>query len=251
MIRDFINGKKKALAGEDKSVGIGGFKLFARVTESTTYKATVPTQVLEDGESAADDIILDPISINISGVVGDQHIELAELPEWVQAAQDAAGKISALLPSKTQSQLNKIKSIGTSVMDAVDTVDKYLDAGAAAYSLVSGADSPKSLREKFLDFIESVYFGKQLIDVDVAYRTHTSMAISSLEIRTDSKTKATEFEIMLTKVDIRSAEYVDISDFYKKPSAGSADTVAGKSDKGAQDPNAGQETSLLGAIIGR
>lgn len=251
MIRDFIEGKKKALSGEDNSVGIGGFKLFARVSEGVNYKATVPNQFLEDGSNAADDILLDPITIIIRGVVGDQHIELSEPPERVQALQDATGKISALLPNRTQSQINKIKSIGTTVMNAVDTVDKYLDAGAAAYDLVSGADTPKPLREKFIDFIEAVYFGKQLIDVDVEFRTHTNMAIVSLDLRTDNKTKETAFEIQLQKVQIASAEYTDIGDFYKKPAAGSADTVAGKTDEGAQNPKAGQEKSLLSAMLGR
>ena len=251
MIRDFINGKKKALSGEVESIGIGGFKLFARVSEAVTYKSTVPAQFLEDGSSVADDIIRDPITISISGTVGDQHIELVELPPLVQAAQDALGKISVLLPTRTQSQLNKIKSVGVGIMDAVDTVDKYIDAGKSAYNLVSGGETSKPLREKFLDFIEAVYFGNQLIDIDVAFRTHTSMAITSLEVRTDSKINQTNFELTLSKVETAAAEYTDISEFYKKPSGSAANTVADKSDKGAQDPNEGKNKSLLSAMIGR
>jgi len=251
MIRDFIEGKKKALAGEDKAVGIGGFKLFARVNEGVNYKATVPVQFLEDGSNAADDILLDPITITISGVVGDQHIELSELPEQIEAAQDTVGKITVLTPERTQSQLNKINSIGTSVANAVDTVDKYIDVGAEAYDMVSGAESSKPLREKFIDFVESVYFGKQLIDVDVEFRTHSDMAIVSLDLRTDNQTEETAFEVQFQKVPMASAEYTDISDFYKNPSSGSASTVAGSVDKGTQNPESGQEKSLLSAMFGQ
>lgn len=251
MIRDFINGKKKALSGEVEAVGIGGFNLFAKVNESTTYKATVPTQVLEDGTVVSDDIINDPITIIISGSVGDSHIELAELPEQLRQLQDLTGQISVLLPTRTQSQINKIRAINSSVTDAVSKIDRYIDIGKSAYNLVSGGNTAKSLREKFIDFVEAVYFGKQLIDIEVAYRTFSSMAITSLTVRTDAKAAQTDFEITLQHVETRAAAYTDISEFYRAPSGGFGSSTAGASDKGAQNPKDGKQKSVLSAVLGR
>jgi len=92
---------------------------------------------------------------------------------------------------------------------------------------------------------------KSLFDVDVEFRTHSDMAIVSLDLRTDNKTEETAFEVQFQKVPMASAEYTDISDFYKNPSSGSASTVAGSVDKGTQNPAAGQEKSLLSAMFGQ
>lgn len=251
MIRDIINGKKKALRGELESVGIGGFKLFAQVNESINYKSTVPTQILEDGSSVSDDIIRDPITVNIIGTVGDRHIEIESLPVAVLGVNDTINDISIMLPNRTQSQLNRIKSIGVSVMDAADKVDKYINIGKSAYSLVSGGETSKPLQEKFIDFIEAVYFGNQLIDVSTSNRTITNMAITNLEIRKNSGINQSDFEITLVKVETVGAIYTDISKFYKKPAGNFSNATAGEVQKGAQNPSTGVNKSLLSAILGR
>lgn len=246
MIKDFIDGKKKALSGEVEPIGIGGFNLFAKVNESTNYKAIIPTQVLEDGTTVSDDIINDPVTISITGSVGDSHIELADLPEQIRQAQDVLGEITTMLPVRTQAQMNKVKAIGASVNDAINKADRFIDLGKSAYNLVSGGSNSKSLREKFIDYIEAVYFGKQLIDVEVAYRTFTNMAIASLTIRTDASAAQTDFELIVQQVETSAAAYTDISSFYKAPAGNFAE---GLSDKGAQNPKDGKTKSLLSAML--
>lgn len=251
MIRDLIKGKRQALSNSPKSIGIGGFLLFARVSEGVSYKSTVPNYTLEDGSNAADDIIRDPLTVTINGIVADNYIALAETPKIVSDVKNLSGKIEVFLPNRTQAQLSQVKAIGVTVLDAVDKLDSYIDVATSAYNLVSGGDTSKGLRERFIDYIEAVYFSKQLIDVDVEYRTHTSMAITSLDLRADNKTDETAFEIAFQQVNIKQAIYVDISEFYKNPSPASKDGVAGKSDKGVQNAKGGKEKSLASALLGR
>lgn len=251
MIKQFLSGKKQALSGEVEAVGIAGFKLFARVNETTTYKSIVPTQVLEDGTVVSDDIINEPVTIIITGTVGDIHIDLAELPERPAAEQGGVGAITAMLPSRTQAQLNKVRAINNSVTDAMNKVSNFISVGKSAFNLTSGGNTAKPLREQFLDFIEAVYYGNQLIDVEVAYRTFSSMAITSLTVRTDAKSAQTDFEITLQHVETRAAAYTDISEFYRAPSGGFGSSTAGASDKGAQNPKDGKQKSVLSAVLGR
>ncbi|MCX0007971.1 hypothetical protein MP879_07185 [Escherichia coli] len=51
-------------SGKDtvKKVGIGGFSMFARVSDATEYPSQVPVDVLEDGSNASDDIINGPLT---------------------------------------------------------------------------------------------------------------------------------------------------------------------------------------------
>lgn len=254
MIRDYIKGRRQALAsGEDTEIGIGGFRFFARVSDNTNYTATVPTVTLEDGSKAADHIINDLLTMTISGEVSNEYIELTPVPEQLQALSTSVGQISAFLPNRTQSQINKIQNIGQSVMDAVDKVDRVINTARDGFNaLTGGGDAGKLLQEQFIDFIESVYYGKQLIAVDAAYRTHDRMAITSLAIARNNEDDTVRFEMSLQQVPITKLVEVDISEFYQEPAPGQTEsTTAGASDEGSQEADEGKTKSLASSLLGR
>jgi len=259
VIRDYINGRNRALqGGSDVEVGIGGFSLFARVTDSTDYTAQVPTQVLEDGSVATDHIINNPLTMTISGEVSDQHIRLAPPLPITIPSDSAVGQITALLPNRTQAQLNKIQTIGQSVMDAVDRADRLINIGRNAFGAFNPQVASKPLREQFIDFIEAVYYGKQLISIDAAYRTHEDMAITSLTVSRDNQFEVIRFEISVQKVESVELIYTDIQQFYQAPAPATQASVAGETNQGAQEKTSeaaeaeGTRTrSLASAILGR
>lgn len=259
MIREFIQGRIKSLTGGNSvsgEVGIGGFTLFARVSDAASYSAQVPTQVLEDGSVATDHIINDPLVFTISGDVSDTHIRLAPPLTFGIPSDSAAGQVVALLPARTQSQLGKIRSIGESVMDAVDRADRLINIGRNVFDTFNPPAPSKPLREQFVDFLESVYYGKQLITVDAAYRTHDNMAITSLTINRDNQAESIRFEVVVQKVDFVELIYTDIQQFYKAPAPAAQASVAGATEQGAQDKTAeaageSQTRSLASAIFGR
>ena len=259
MIREFIQGRIKSLTGGNSvsgEVGIGGFTLFARVSDAASYSAQVPTQMLEDGSVATDHIINDPLVFTISGDVSDTHIRLAPPLTFGIPSDSAAGRVVALLPARTQSQLGKIRSIGESVMDAVDRADRLINTGRNVFNTFNPPAPSKPLREQFVDFLESVYYGKQLITVDAAYRTHDNMAITSLTINRDNQAESIRFEVVVQKVDFVELIYTDIQQFYKAPAPAARASVAGAAEQGAQDKTteaAGESKtrSLASAILGR
>jgi hypothetical protein len=257
VIREFIQGRIQSLTGGNSvsgEVGIGGFTLFARVSDAASYTAQIPTQVLEDGSIAADHIINDPLTFTISGDVSDTHIRLAPPLTFGIPSDSAAGQVVALLPNRTQSQLNKISAIGQSVMDAVDRADRLINIGQNVFDAFNPSSSSKPLREQFVDFVESVYYGKQLITVDAAYRTHENMGITSLTINRDNQNDSIRFEIVVQKVEFVELIYTDIQQFYKAPAPAAKASVAGKTEQGAQNKTAesgSQTKSLASAILGR
>lgn len=259
MIREFIQGRVKSLSGGNSTtgeVGIGGFTLFARVSDAATYAAQVPTQVLEDGSIAADHIINEPLVLTISGDVSDTHIRLSPPMQVGIASDSAIGQAVALLPNRTQSQLNKIHSIGQSVLDAVDRADRLIKVGQDVFGAFNPQSPGKPIREQFVDFIESVYYGKQLITIDAAYRTHEDMAITSLTVNRNNQSDSLQFEIVVQKVDFVELIYTDIQQFYKAPSPAVKPSVAGKTDQGAQEVSAekageAKTKSLASVLLGR
>jgi len=257
MIRDFIAGRAQSLSGgtQETEIGIGGFYLFARVSDSTRYLAQVPTNVLEDGSVATDHIINDPLELTISGEVSDVHVRSRPIEFLPPAIENTVGSISAFLPNRTQAQLSQIRAIGQSINDRINQVDSLISIGRNAFNAFSPTTQPKALREQFVDFIESVYYGKQLISIEMPYRVHESMAITSVSIERDNQLETLRFEISAQKVELVELVYTDIGQFYKAPAPAVAGKTQGASDKGAQDMNeqsAGRkEKSLASALLGR
>lgn len=132
---------------------------------------------------------------------------------------------------------------------------RLVDKGADLFGLVGNpvAGGAKSIREQFLDFIEAIYYGKQLITVEVGYRTHENMALSGLTISTDNQTLETKFEASFTKVNFSQLTTAPIEQYFKSPSAAAKSKTAGVANKGAQTPadntKARQSKSTVYAVV--
>lgn len=245
-------------SGKDtvKKVGIGGFSMFARVNDSTAYPSDVPVDVLEDGSNASDDIINGPLTIKISGVVADIYVDakpntaFSLLPDYSKY-----GEVLEYIPKKTQQQLQKINEIADRAEQAILKAKRLADKGADLFGLVGNpaTGGEKGIREQFIDFIEGVYYGKQLISVEVDYRTHENMALSGLTISTDNQTMETKFEVNFTKVNFTQLTTAPVERYFKKPSPAAKSKTAGVANKGAQTPadntKSRQEKSSLKATV--
>lgn len=245
-------------SGKDsvKKVGIGGYSMFARVRDSTEYPAQVPVDVLEDGSNASDDIINGPITIKISGVVADVYVDAKPNSSFsLMPDYSKYGEVVEYIPSKTQQQLQRMNEIADRAEQKILETKRLVDKGADLFGLVGNpvAGGAKSIREQFLDFIEAVYFGKQLISVEVDYRTHENMALSGLVISTDNQTLETKFEANFTKVNFSQLTTAPIEQHFKSPSAAAKSKTAGVANKGAQTPadntKARQSKSTAYAVV--
>ncbi|HFI1947401.1 TPA: phage baseplate protein [Yersinia enterocolitica] len=247
-------------SGKDtvKKVGIGGFSMFARVSDATEYPSQVPVDVLEDGSNASDDIINGPITIKISGVVADVYMDAKPnssfglIPDYSKY-----GEVVEYIPAKTQQQLQKMNEIADRAEQKILEAKRLADKGAELFGLVGNpvAGGAKGIREQFLDFIEAIYYGKQLITVEVDYRTHENMALSGLTISTDNQTLETKFEASFTKINFTQLTTTAIEKHFKSPSATAKSKTAAVANKGAQTPadnskTSGQSRSVLSSVKG-
>ncbi len=237
-------------------VGIGGFALFARVNDGTEYPSQVPVDVLEDGSNAADDIINGPIIITISGVVADVYVDakpgsaFSLLPDYSKY-----GEVLEYIPAKTQQQLQRMNEIADRAEQKILEAKRLVDKGAELFGLVGNPvqGGAKGIREQFLDFMEAIYYGKQLISLEVDYRTHENMALSGLTIGTDNQTQDTRFEARFTKINFTQLTTTPIERHFKSPSPAAKSKTAGVANKGAQTPadntKSRQEKSSLKATV--
>ncbi|HEA9994964.1 TPA: phage baseplate protein [Yersinia enterocolitica] len=241
-----------------KKVGIGGYSMFARVNDSTSYPSQVPVDVLEDGSNASDDIINGPLTIKISGVVADIYVDAKPNSSFsLMPDYSKYGEVLEYIPTKTQQQLQKMNEIADRAEQKILEAKRLADKGAELFGLVGNpvAGGAKGIREQFLDFIEAIYYGKQLITVEVDYRTHENMALSGLTISTDNQTLETKFEASFTKINFTQLTTTAIEKHFKSPSPAAKSKTAGVANKGTQTPadnskTSGQSKSVMTSLKG-
>ena len=259
MIREFVAGQNRALDSSTvQEIGIGGFTLFARVNDSTSYETQAPTSVVEDGSYLGDHLINAPIKLSISGNVSDVFVS-APVKSLSARRLPTVGQVTAFIPGRTTSQAQRVNRIINTATDRYRQIDNAIKQGRNAFDLVGNKASGKPIREQFIDFIESVHYGKQLVSISMPYRLHDSMAITGVTITRDNQSNALTFSITAQKFRIAKTVFADISTFYRKPSPPVESQVASVSDKGVQSPESGdgasapgerKEKSVLSAILG-
>ena len=232
-IRDYLGSQFGS--DEQESVGIGGFTTAARVRERVSRSASVPVTFLEDGTHINDHIIRNPLTLSIEGNVSDTFVMPNPAIAALQAAQSQVGNITQYAPARTQAQLSKVSGLVNDLTNAVDRVDNFLESSnrVAAY-LGLQDDTAKSNIEKFIDTMESLQEGEQLISVDMPFRTYEKMYITALEITLTSETSALDFTMELQQFRFADIIFAEIS-ASPNPSAATNGQTAGSKDKGVQE----------------
>lgn len=253
-------------AGEDQAlssssleeVGIGGFTLFARVSDQTQYSTASPTSVVEDGSYIGDHLINAPIKITISGDVADVFFD-APTPSKSDARVPTVGVTNSFLPKRTPSQGQRAAKVEDSAGDRRRGINEQISLGKNSGDFTGNKSGSKPIREQFVDFIESLHYGKQLTTISMPYRNHESMAINDVTITRDNQRGALAFTLTAQKFRIAKTIYSDVSRFYKKPAPAVKSQTTGTKDKGVQSPTSGagsgagakKQKSVLTAILGR
>lgn len=247
-IADYIGGQFEDKDGKQK-VGIAGFTMLARIDESVSLSSKAPTSYLEDGSFANDQVVLDPVLLDISGEVSDIYIERETAAEAATRVQAEIGNISSKYAgAKTQSQIQKANAIINDAADAARKVDQAVSDGRQAISFLGNQDDEsKGNRERFVDAMESAHYSRALVTIDMPFRQFTDMRIVSFVRSRDNKSNAVKFKIKAQKIRMAEVIYTDISKFFKSPSESLNKQTDEIVDKGVQEPK--KPVSLAQSVI--
>lgn len=250
-------GEGEALgSASTEEIGIGGFTFFARVNDQTEYTTDSPTSVVEDGSYIGDHLINAPIKLTISGDVADIFLP-SFVPSQSESRLPTVGRTTSFFPGRTASQLQWISKIIDTAADRRREINEQMSGGANIKQLTGNSSGGKSYREQFIDFIESIHYGKQLVEISMPFRKHDNMAINSVTVTRDNQRNALTFSLTAQRFRIAKTIYVSASQYYKKPAPAVKSQTASTSDKGVQSPASGdgagakKQKSVLTAVLGR
>lgn len=209
-IADYLN--RDTQSAPQQEVGIGGFTALVRVRESYNLTAQAPATPVEDGSVVNDHIILDPLTISIEGDVSDVHLrESPAIRTLIQTQAEIGNITSQYAPDRTQTQLTQIAALANDALDATRRIDALLDTGEQIAELFGNQDTGSTTnRQRFLDHMEALRNGKQLISIDMPYRRLDRMVITSLTVRTDNETDSTGFTLEAQQVRLAELRFAAV-----------------------------------------
>jgi hypothetical protein len=143
-----------------------------------------------------------------------------------------------------------VSGLATDFISAVDKVDNFLESSNRVASYLGlQDDTAKSNIENFIDTMESLQEGEQLISIDMPFRTYEQMYITSLEITRTNQTNSLDFTMELQQFRFADTIFVEIS-AASNPSSATNGQTEGAKDKGVQE---GEEVteSLLSSTLQR
>lgn len=247
-VTDFLN----ATVGtkNPQQVGIGGFRLLARIREDVEYSSNVPAHVLEDGSPANDNVTLNPLRLTIEGEVSDIFVEPSAQQEAFTRTAQAPGAISIYLPERTASESQRVAEIVADAGNAIEQVDELINAGENVLDLLGGSGAQaKPLQERFIDAMEALHFGRQLISIDLPYRTHENMRIVNFTPSWDNEIDSTVFKIEALQLRFKEQAVSSVQGLINNPSSALGGQASEQVQKGAQE-GTDAPSSLLNTIFG-
>ncbi len=251
MIKDFA----KQIFGYDRTddrqnIGIGGFTADVRVNESIQLTSDVPDHYVEDGSVINDHIINNPIILNIDGEVADINEKAVFAPAILIKTIDKAADIisNTYIGSKTEQMIQKIDKFAEPITKAYDELENALEQGQQVYDFFSGQQE-KTIQNDFFDFLNQIYYSKQLIDIEMPFRTYKNMRITSLTIvRDNTTTQALKYKLSAKQIRFAKTILVDSDQYFKKPSSSVKGKTTPKDNKGVVEGET-QKKSFLGTIL--
>ena len=248
-----------------QQIGIGGFSLFARVNERTTLKADNPTFYVEDGSPLNDHRIKKPERLTISGSIGDVYRTPNTLIDRVQNVGDNLGQITQYAPRFTPTQLIEAERIATNAVSQLNKLEDLINAGTQANNLIGNLDNlSKSLGEQFIDAMENIHYGNQLVSIQMPYRLYDNMSLDSVVVDRSNSSEGIDFVIEATRFRVADLAFIAVervatpTGTAERVGANPAEALNGQAqgvtDKGAQEgrslDDAEVRSSALNDIFG-
>ena len=190
---------------DDKQfIGIGGFKMYVAISETTNFAATAPDIVCEDLTTVQDSIINSPKTYSLVGEVADIFIENKPevgLPATVEKILNIG---TPYIPDRTLSQIQKVQDQISTVKSVIDNVDNVLGDVQEVFDIVGNKSPSASIKEDFLNKIERSFDTKTLVNIELTSGVRKQVLITSSSYTETNDGDTGDFSLSFKEIRIAS-----------------------------------------------
>lgn len=243
------------------NTGIAGFKFHIPQTEIIRLENDITDHYVETNSPIQDHIAQKPITITLTGLVGDYFYSLNQIEDMLARVvptltlvKEFLPKISAAATFLKASKLNattKLKSLAkfnktqspdsTFKLSATQTIVASDFSAMDLFSLFQQLYKLKSAQTRAYIFFECLWKSRGLISVETTWKKFDNMAVQKIDVKRDNNADITDISITLKQISTTTT-LTETLDEYKNRMEQQTASVA---DKGEDK---GEKISMLGGV---
>jgi len=192
--------------------GIGGFVFSTRDTDRLELRADITDYVVEDNSAVQDHIAIKPLTVTLRGFVGELVNEVAPLTRGQQlnVIQNVLTDVDEYLPNFSQSGLEAYVRAVSEKDNTIEELDKAIVAAQNLAGTVGISVPGITAQERAYSNLQAMFRSRQIITVETPWGYLDSMAISSVIVEQNGKTKQiSDISVSLKQLNFTKLETVE------------------------------------------
>lgn len=198
----------KAVVNILSATGIAGFKFHIPETEIVKFENDITDHYVDTNTAVQDHIAQKPITITLTGLVGDYFYSNNKLEDLVALIIPTMTLVKEFLPEirnatsflklRKYNQETKLTADGQ-IAAGLDAV-KYKFNAMDLFTLFQSLYKLKSAQTRAFIFFECMWKSRALFSVETTWKRYDNMVIQSLQPKRDKNADITEFSITFKQI---------------------------------------------------
>jgi len=199
-IETFLNNKNVALVSPKTSPGISGFIFDIPQKDHVSLSADITDNYTEDNSFINDHRVIKPVTINLSGLIGELVVKAEFLDMLLETLQSALTTVSAFLGNYTDGMDQKIQEIFSTTRLAVSQTTQSINR---VKNIVEGFDGEgpfENLQQKAFNNLEALFRSETVLTVQTPWKYYDSVMIESLEFMQEESESFSDISVVLKEM---------------------------------------------------
>lgn len=204
--KGFLDTKLTATVSPKNAEGISGWIFDIPEEVSVRLSADVTDHYTEDGSFINDHVVIKPIELSLSGLVGELvYKKKSGFTGLLSVLSNKLETIDAFFGDLTPSQVNKQQKLLNKIKLANSKVNQEIQKTKNIVNSFSGKGYAKSKQEEAYQNLETYFNQKRLVTVQTPWKYYESMILTGINFSQDGETGSIT-NISITLKELRFAE---------------------------------------------
>ena len=209
--------------------GISGFVFNVKTDDRIELRADITDYVVEDNSYVNDHIALKPLTITLSGFMGEIKNEVeVGLPGALNTIQNKLSVISEYLPERSISAIQSVQKALNGVQNFVTDANNAIKKTQNLLETVSVWSTGNTVQEQAFSKLMGMFRDRSVVTVETPWGYLDNMAITSVVMEQDGKTK----EWSDISVSLKQLQFAHVEEFSANAFGRAGEMISSIIDKG-------------------
>lgn len=197
------------------ATGIAGFKFHVPQTEMVNFENEVTDHYTDTNSAIQDHIVQKPITITVSGLVGDYFYSNNEIEDMVALITPTLALVKEFLPNITDKTVKRLTDAQSSHINLpniqIPDENVYLQLRSEKnfefnivdlFKLFQNLYKIKSAQTRAFIFFECLWKSRARFSVETTWKRYDNMIVQRVQAKRDNNADITEFSITFKQISL-------------------------------------------------